>query len=152
MTKWYSKKLFYCHWFSFWRHNVYQPSLDKYNSCLCRTVTGLFSTLEIARTCFCCVCLISLTAMSKHGSWGGGRAYIYIYMCVLMLVMKYGPIQKDKTVLHGMPILCWPSCWFEQCSSWNGMLTDFQRWGKRLATAHAPFSKPNSHHGFVPYV
>ena len=26
MTTWYSKKLIYCHCFSFWRHNVYQPS------------------------------------------------------------------------------------------------------------------------------
>ena len=84
MTKWYSKKLIYCHCFSFWRHNVYQPSLDTYNFCLCRTITGLFSTLKIARACFCCVCLISLTAMSKHRSWGGGEhiyvLYIYIYI------------------------------------------------------------------------
>ena len=75
MTKWYSKKLIYCHCFSFWRHT----SLDKYNFCPCRTITGLFSTLKIARACFCCVCLISLTAMSKHRSWGGGE-HIYIYI------------------------------------------------------------------------
>ena len=78
MTKWYSKNLIHCHCFSFWRHNVYQPSLDKYNFCPCRTITGLFSTLKIARACFCCVCLISLTAMSKHRSWGGASIYIYI--------------------------------------------------------------------------
>ena len=89
MTKWYAKKLIYCHCFSFWRQlfNFYQPSLDKYNTCLCRTITALFSTFKIARTCFCCVCIISLTAMSKHRSWGGGRAYIYIQYIMRIIIL-----------------------------------------------------------------
>ena len=72
MTKWYSKK----------NHLFYQPSLDKYNSCLCRTITGIFSTRKIARTCFCCP--ISLITMWKRrfffGGGGGASIYIYIYI------------------------------------------------------------------------
>ena len=69
MTKWYSKKT----------HLFYQPSLGKYNSCLCRTITGIFSTRKIARTCFCCP--ISIITMWKRRFWGGG-ASIYIYICM----------------------------------------------------------------------
>ena len=59
--------------FSFWRqlYIFYHPSLDKYNSCLCRTITGIFSTRKIARTCFCCP--ISLITRWKHRFCGGGR-------------------------------------------------------------------------------
>ena len=71
--------------FSFWRqlYIFYQPSLDKYNSCLCRTITGIFSTLKIARTCFCCP--ISLITMWKHRFWGG-RAYIYILVWYVLWI------------------------------------------------------------------
>ncbi len=78
--------------------NVNQPSLDKSNSCLCRTITGLFSTLKIARTCFCCVCLISLTAMSRHRSWGG-RAFNYIHISNFWALSYFSP---------------WMQVWFNQ--------------------------------------
>ena len=113
MTKWCSKNLIYCHCFPFWRHNVYQPSLDKYNSCLCRTITAIFSTLKIARTCFCCVCLICLTAMSKHRSWGGGASiYIYIYIRYTYVFLLSAasftpsftqPSTADQTSQHHQP-------------------------------------------------
>ena len=81
MTNSYSKKTIYCHvlLLKTWQLYIfYQPSLDKYNSCLCRTITGIFSTLKIARTCFCCP--ISLITMWKHRFFlGGGGASIYIY-------------------------------------------------------------------------
>ena len=64
--------------FSFRRqlYIFYQPSLDKYNSCLCRNITGIFSTLKIARTCFCCP--ISLITMWKHRFFFGGGASIFL--------------------------------------------------------------------------
>ena len=72
--------------FSFWRqlYMFYQPSLDKYNSCLCRTITGkFFWTLKIARTCFCCP--ISLITMWKRRFWGGGE---HIYICDMYILSR----------------------------------------------------------------
>ena len=87
--------------FSFWRqlYIFYQPSLDKYISCLCRTITGIFSTRKIARTCFCCP--ISLITRWKHRFffWGVGRAYIYIHINLFFFQCKYFfPVSSSFTM------------------------------------------------------
>ena len=91
--------------FSFWRqlYMFYQPSLDKYNSCLCRTITGIFFwTLKIARTCFCCP--ISLITMWKRRFWGGGEhIYIHTYVYVRIFFVK-NIWPKNKNKLHSSSV------------------------------------------------
>ena len=144
MTKWYAKKLIYCHCFSFWRQlfNFYQPSLDKYNTCLCRTITALFSTFKIARTCFCCVCIISLTAMSKHRSWGGA-SYIYIYIRSPYLFRLMYHLQRKQ---HFRPHSC------SSQSQIQGL--EFDPWNEasEFIPENRPFPKRKLHKGFQPSI
>ena len=76
-----------------------------------RTITGFLLTLKIARTCFCCVCLVSLTAISKHRFGGGASICINIYILLHIEIVYWDcsglvcVCQFHDWVVHIQPLI-----------------------------------------------